>query len=293
MHECPDWPTWALCDSPDVQELLGITKTERLQFYDIAHAQWVTCLPSYPHQVSKTRHLLLRRVTVTSCFELDKYLAAITEVPTHMWRNMANERSAIKQQLHAQRYKKINVFSPPTIIDLSGDNDRGSGKRKVLECELDETPLRQRRRLSPSSTISVSNSPMPRQTLFGSISGVSTPSASHSRAVSEIMDSSGDESDDTSANDEIIVPEDKKWPAGMYTVHMARGFRKVDCQSFKDLKLSLSERIFRTFQQNVPRNTYNDQVRFWKRASQEQRDSAVNAGQSKGGLWSAFPRVKG
>ena len=284
MHECPDWPTWSLRDSPDVQELLGVTKTERLQFYDITHAQWVTCLPSYPHQVSKTRHLLLRRMNVTVCPELDKYLETIAEVPTHMWRNMANERSTIKQQLLAQRHKKINIFSPP------------SGKRKAIDFELDETPLRQRQRISVSSPISVSDSPTPTTAVrntFGSVSGELTPLASHSRALSQNEDSSGNTSDEHSEDDDIVIAEGKKWPAGMYTVHMARGFRKVNCQEFKDLKLPLSERISRTFHRHIPCNTYNDQLRFWKRASQEQRDSAVNAGRSKEGLWSAFPRTKG
>ncbi|KJA21480.1 hypothetical protein HYPSUDRAFT_120682, partial [Hypholoma sublateritium FD-334 SS-4] len=78
---------------------------EHLQFYDITHVQWVTCLLSYPHQVSKTRHLLLWRMNVTVCPELDKYLETIAEVPTHMWHNMANERLTIKQQLLAQRHK--------------------------------------------------------------------------------------------------------------------------------------------------------------------------------------------
>ncbi|KJA13702.1 hypothetical protein HYPSUDRAFT_59759 [Hypholoma sublateritium FD-334 SS-4] len=194
VHECPDWPTWSLCDSPNVQKLLGITKTEHLQFYNITHAQWVTCLPSYPHQVSKTRHLLLRCMNVTVCPELDKYLATITEVPTHMWRNMANEQSTIKHQLLAQCYKKINIFSPPSTIDLLGDSDRVSGKRKAIDFELDETPLRQCQHLSPSSPISVSDSPttpMPRQNIFGSISGESTPLASYSRALSQNEDISG------------------------------------------------------------------------------------------------------
>lgn len=112
-----------------------------------------------------------------------------------MWHNMANECSAIKQQLQAQCYSKINIFLPPTIINLLGDSDKASGKCRALDLELDKTPPWQCQCLSPSSPIFVSNCPMPCQTLFDSISGTSTPLGSHSQAVSQITDSSGDEAD--------------------------------------------------------------------------------------------------
>ncbi|KAF8168759.1 hypothetical protein BJ912DRAFT_1067492 [Pholiota molesta] len=276
IHECPDWPTWSLMDAPDVRELLDVSPTDRLQFYDVTHSQWVICLPSYPHDVSKSRHLLLRHLNV-SCFEFEKHLAILTELPTHLWWNMPAERATIKKQLQQTRHTDLGNFSD--VIDLS-DDDHGAAltpvKRKA-DCENDEVPIARRRRLSSPLPAWMSDSTMLHEVLCASPSSLGSPSMSPPLVGSSVCSVSLSTSSALAEDNEILVPSGKKWPAGMYTVHMARGFRNVDCEEFKRLKLPLPERIF---------------LRHWKRASEHQREAVIMAGQSAAGLWSAFPRKR-
>jgi hypothetical protein len=72
-----------LGEANDVQEDLGLsnklgTQRRMLQFYDIRNNHWVSCSPSYPHDVKKDGFLLLRLTNVI-CHEFDAHLGSATK----------------------------------------------------------------------------------------------------------------------------------------------------------------------------------------------------------------------
>lgn len=84
------------------------------------------------------------------------------------------------------------------------------------------------------------------------------------------------------------MPEEFKWPEGMYTIDMARGFHQIDQKGDGILKA----RLFSIFGREIPLSTYRDQRRNWKALSQRRRDELKAYGRVPAGLWSYVPKVK-
>jgi hypothetical protein len=104
-------------DSPTIKDALGLGD-ERLEFYDIRYALWVSCSPSYPHDVKSDCRLLLRRPGIV-CTGFEMHLEHATEKPVHMRLNMPGERAAIKDRLHRRK----NALPDPLVtVDRTPDN---------------------------------------------------------------------------------------------------------------------------------------------------------------------------
>lgn len=272
IDECPQWPTWVLADaSKDIQQQLGLY----LQFYDVPHRQWVACLPSYPHDVTKDGYLLLRHPSTVDLMDFDVHLSHACEKPIHLRYNLAGDRADIRQRLQERR-KAIYV----PVIEIS-DDEGGSSSGRGENPAVIETPCTMKRKRSvhddeatshPSHrqwTIST-QSPSPCATSPSPFSLPSSPSPIPS--IQPVK---------------IHVPDSSKpWPHGMYTVDMATGFLQVD--SAAPGARHLKARLYEVFRKEIPTNTYHDQRRHWSRATESQRQRFRAAGHTDQGLWSAF-----
>lgn len=268
VDNCPQWPTWCLIDSCMVQEELGIS-SEHLEFYDVCYAQWVSCSPSYPHDVKKDGRLLLRRPGVI-CEDFDLHLQHATDKPVHMRFNMPGERSAIKEQLR-QRAKPshISVFSPSDndseveFVDLDPVTPTRSSFKRSRDVSTEGDRTRPTKHICEILTpISIASSPSPAPSPLYSIS--SLPDLPSGQAYN---------------SKEIVVPKSTKlWPSGMYAVDMARAFLKINLPFMKKTHSTLASRLTAVFKTDVHSNTYHDQLRLWKRAPEHVRQVYLGKG---------------
>lgn len=278
VDDCPQWPTWVLMDSPIVQEELGL-RSERLEFYDIDHAQWVSCSPSYPHDVKKDCHLLLRCPGII-CTNFDSYLSHATEKPIHMRTNMAGERSVIRDQLRQRK-----ASSRISIINLSDDEVEivericpTPLKRRLSDYDDDSRPSQCARVFSPSSSPSLS-------------SPITSWSPSNSARSPSLPLLSLPPCSPPRCKEILVPPSTKPWPNGMFTVDMARAFRKVDLMTLKQRYPTLPSRLAFVFKREIRSNTYHDQLRLWKQATEDQCQASISAGRTEAGLWVMFHKV--
>jgi hypothetical protein len=289
IDDCPKWPHWKLSDSSTTMEMLHVTPGPFLEFYH--SGVWVKCAPTFGHKITKTDSYLLLRHQGLSCHEFDVYWELAKARTPHLRDNMVAERTAIKKEI--QRRKK----SPPlTLVPFTDDDDdehyEQSLKRHAQEEHEDSRPTQRRRIGSPptpqASQASRASSP------FFPASPFYMPSSPASSSVfmpSPSMPISSPRPISTPQSDDICIPESSKpWPHGMYTIDMAHAFRKVDSIDAKTH--SLSAQLLLVFGKKVPKNTYNDQKRYWGNATEAQRERALASGRKADGLWAKFPKNK-
>ncbi|KAF8903512.1 hypothetical protein CPB84DRAFT_1845804 [Gymnopilus junonius] len=289
IHECPEWPKWALIDaSLDVRDQLSLT-AENLQFYDVAHRQWVACSPSYPHDVKKDGYLFLQRPYVVSLIDFDDHLALAEERPIHFHHNIMGERAYIQEEHRERRRMAVPV------VDVS-DNEV-----EIIEHLTSHSPL-------PWMKL--------QEETHNSATSFQTPFQTPAKCPSQEKESYKDDNIDSRPSQrrcctpfssspllsplpsflstipaiqhtEIVVLESSKpWPHGMFTVDMMNAFRAVDTVMSKDRKLN--DCLREVFGKDVPTRTFQDQRKHWKLAAEQHRQAFVAAGRSEAGLWSAF-----
>ena len=279
------WPKWIIKDAADICDELGI-HTTLLEYYDMRSHQWITCSLSYPHDVKKDGYLLLRLLE-TSCLSLDNYVQQATTKDTHFHKNMAGERSGIRRMI-----EKRKTGPPlPYLVNLSDDDEvviveQSRPKRHADDNTIidDRPSQRQRSHLASPST------PHPRSTPPTSPYCDSPISFSPFSRSSSITTMSPGPTNVTPIPEveEIYVPEGFKWPEGMYTIDMARGFHQIDQGGDGILKA----RLFSIFGREIPLSTYRDQRRNWKALSQVRHDQLKAYGRVPAGLWSHVPKAK-
>jgi hypothetical protein len=267
-------------------ETLGVTPGPLLEFYH--SGLWVKCAPTFGHKITKTDSYLLLRHQGLSCHEFDVYWELAKAKTPHLRDNMVAERTAIKKEIWRRRK------SPPlTLVPFADDDDdkliERPFKRRAQEEHEDSRPVQRRQIGSPSTpqTSRASSPPFP----ASPFDMPSSPTSSSVFMRSPSMTISSPRPISTPPSEDIHIPESSKpWPHGMYTIDMAHAFRKVDSIDAK--AHSLSARLLLVFGKKVPKNTYNDQKRYWGNATEAQRERALASGRKPDGLWANFPKNK-
>lgn len=277
VHECPIWPNWSVSDAPDVQADLSLATSEPLQYYDKRNCYWITSTATFPHKVERDGHLFLRRPGATCC-DFEVYLEKATTKVAHFRTNMASERAAVRGMI-SNRKKKLEVITVADVINAGGHiATKRPRTREVDEIELsdDERPYcRQRISTIPSTP--------PPYTLSDSSCSSSPSIVTTSPKPIPLP-----------TNSPIYIPNAmvSKWPGGMYTMDMKEIFLQVESSAMKGQHSTLKKRINAVIGRPVPENTYIDQRKYWRKASEAQREALVRKGRSPEGLWSNFPKSK-
>jgi hypothetical protein len=198
-------------DSPAVKDVLGLGN-EHLEFYDIRYALWVSCSPSYPHDVKKDCRLLLRRPGVI-CTGFETHLEHATEKPVHMRFNMAGERAAIKVQLQHRR----TAASPTSVIELTDNDDNDLTVITPVRRVPMKRPYDESDDVRPSQRLRLHSHDTPTSSLPEINSSPSSSPTTPSRfsASPPLFFPSSPSS--PPQNRKVLVPPTGKWPAGMYT----------------------------------------------------------------------------
>ena len=283
-------------DAPDVQEDLGV-KIEPLQFYEMRNRQWITCTPSYPHDVKKDGYLLLRRTSVTYCHDFESHSHQANLKPPHFRDNMAYERASVRTML-AQRRQSQH-------LDIIQESDIEAEKARRQQKVLATSQKRQRveedeewssqKRLHVNSNDKESHSPnfsTPHRKNPPAF--LSATDRSPSIEVSSPCPCSPVQISEPSTSDDVKLPyvpsSCSRWPEHMYAVDMKDGFALVDSLVMKKKHKKLMDRVAAVFQRPIPETTYYDQRRRWQRASEKQRQNFATAGHMQAGLWCNFPK---
>jgi len=286
-------------DARDICEELDIRAT-LLEFYDMRSSQWITCSLSYPHDVKRDGYLLLRLLK-TSCLDLDKYIQQASTKAPHLRNNIAGERAGVRRKLQQRK-----VEPPRFLVNLSDDDtdeiefvESPRIKRHAEDAvDLNRPSQRQCSQLAGPSTprsqplsfayhdTPVPFSPSPPITTI-SPRPASSPCSPFSHS-SSITTMSPQPASPALLAEDIYVPDETRWPDGMYAINMARGFHRVDQGGTSVLKA----RLFTVFGREIPISTYRDQCRRWKALTQRQRDELQAAGRVPAGLWSRVPKMK-
>jgi len=264
-------------------EALGVTSGPLLEFYH--GGIWVKCAPTFSHKVAKTDSYLLLRRQGLACHDFDDYWELAKAKTPHLRDNMVGERTAIKKEIW--RRKKTLPLTLGQFTDDDGDElYERSLKRRAQEEHDDAPPVQWFRTRSPptSQASRASSPPLP-------ASPFNMPSSPSSPLIVMRSPSITTSSPHPIPSEDIYIPESSKpWPHGMYTIDMAHAFRKVD--SIDPKAHSLSARLLLVFGKKVPKNTYNDQKRYWGNATEAQRERALAFGRKTDGLWAKFPKNK-
>lgn len=254
---------------------------EPLMFYDTSSSQWISCLATYPHDVTKDGYLLLRRPSVMSLSLWDDYLELATARPIHFRHNLTGEREYVRQQ-HRERKKHLSTI---TLRDIEEEEQHRHKRKKLAEQIIDlcdeETLERIQLSVTPTKRAAKDDITPDRPSQRRRCDTPFSISTSHSSPVKSPSPS-------PMTNDiDIMVPESSKpWPHGMYTIDMKNSFRLVSSEEFKHL--NLEDRLRKVFGKKIPPRTFQDQKKFWSLATEHHRQSFVDAGRTNAGLWLAF-----
>ena len=162
----------------------------------------------------------------------------------------------------------------PTFIDLTmSDADDVAPMDDVMPA-----PTKKKRTcssLSPSPSTPRSSHVMPAPTKKKCARSFSSPSPSPSTPRSSPNET--EESSDDSP---------PAWPAAFYVVDIVRGFEK--CDEARRERRSVEKAFFKCFKVPFRSTTFYNHRRNWDNASAASRDTALHAGHTSAGLWTAF-----
>jgi hypothetical protein len=253
---------------------------EPLQFYDMRNRQWITCTPSYPHDVKKDGFLLLRRPSVLNCYEFEIHRHQADLKPPHFRDNMAHERASVRTMLVQRKHLDIICES-----DIEAEKTRLRQKRQRVDAE--EAVLSQKR-------LHIDSDDDPCSSTLSTPVRENTPTA-FERSPSIVVSSPRPSAPFHVAQVHGIklpyVPSScSRWSEHMYAIDMKDGFALVDSPTMKEHYKKLIDRVAAVFQRPVPETMFYDQRRRWQHTSEKHRRSFVNAGHTQAGLWCNFPK---
>ncbi|KAF8059880.1 hypothetical protein FPV67DRAFT_1674375 [Lyophyllum atratum] len=291
VQECPRWPMWSVSDAPLLCKALGIEATA-LETYNMAASFWFGIGDTYPHKVTTASYVLMRRRAVM-CTDLDDLLGRLFKKPTHLRSNMKGERQHIARSLKARQLSPIYVDSDSEVEFVEAFSSPLPKRRKIKQEPSDDTTRVHRRpRLSP---LVIPDTAAARHSASASLPSTSASSTS---AFSPLFRPSDAQSPSTPASSRSTSPtaplspesplvlSDRKWPHGMYTVDMCKGFKAMD----GDLHGNLAGQFSKVFKQTFTSSTYHDARRRWRTATEARREAALAGKRTPSGLWSEFSR---
>lgn len=268
-----------------------------IEIFDMDSHRWIGAALNFDFTLKTDCHLFIRRLGVVQCQDFKVLLGQSKQQsrPGHLRHNMKGERDAVRGMLKARR----GVLSEESEHD--SDLEIVSVRKRVREGSIeivDRTPTRVRMdptiiSLSPSSTCfsqSPTSSQLPVSPMRGTLAML-TP-VDRSLPVEFSSPPPTPEARTLPSIAQVQVPVYDShgrdvWPAGMYTVDMAAGFRQMKDRGLRAryLQPALFRQIF-----GVPfvKGTYQDNLRAWQTTSTAILDQFEKAGRTPEGLWARY-----
>ncbi|KIJ90813.1 hypothetical protein K443DRAFT_657600 [Laccaria amethystina LaAM-08-1] len=271
--DCPAWPKWVLADSTTALQRLA--SAPDLDFYDPKDRLWLWADLAYPHEVSKDSYIFFRRRGIR-CHDFQKHLDQVLAKPPHQRVNMRGKRDSVNKGLRAKKEKEKR--QPPNVMDNNNSDIEFTDvtpRRHTIKHNRSLSPLDGElsacKRLRTTSPII---SPIP----------LSSP-----LSISETLRSLSP-SPNESISGSSPTPRIRKevWYTGLYVVDVAKGLKLFNANRSVGKWQSKFSAAFNL--PPPPRRSFYDQRDRWLIATQAQRDTALAAGRTLPGLWSAFVR---
>ncbi|KAJ7330878.1 hypothetical protein DFH08DRAFT_966635 [Mycena albidolilacea] len=220
-----------------------------LEVYNPRFKTWASVGPTYPHPIIADKALLLRRHNM-------RYLA-LDEVVHTFHPPPSTAPMHFRQNLPAER-KALCALSDSDVEVVQVN------KRAFQQENEDDSVLRhaQRPRLDPDLIV---------------IDDDDTPPLTASSSTSTLSS--------TSPSAALSPP----WPAGMYVVDMAKGFRKMS--GLKGMRLNRGQRFHRVFGVQYHASTFDAQHLKYKAATPTQIEAGVQDGRTDKGLWNVWRKT--
>ncbi|KAG6375796.1 hypothetical protein JVT61DRAFT_2649 [Boletus reticuloceps] len=294
ISNCLYYPQYRLTDDPD---LLASLNMDRIEIFDMDSQRWIGAPLNFDFTLKSDCHLFLRRLGVVQCHDLDVLLAQLKQQsrPGHLRHNMKGKQDAVRTKLKG----KHTIFSEESDSDIEFISVRKRPREESIEIS-DRTPTRVRidphiLSLSPLPTCF---SPPP---ISSQLSSLSSPKGGSSALLTPVASS-------LSGNDFLSLPPSvseapltitqvevpaydpnghEVWPAGMYTVDMAAGFRQMKEKHLRGryLQPTLFRHVF-----GVPfiKGTYQDNLCAWQNTNPDILAQFERAGRTPEGLWAHY-----
>ncbi|KAF7372417.1 hypothetical protein MVEN_00102900 [Mycena venus] len=303
LHASPQWPHWALVDSPQLLVRLGL-ESKIVEQYDERMKLWVEVEIDFRHKLTVDSRLFLR-IPGALCPDFDAVYSSVTAQPTHIRNNLPRDRRSVRT--------KANVPELDKLIEISSSDEEGPKKKRKLLHKLSavkesdeevevvgdtmvdddqEFPAsvpfpspKQRPVLSisipttASSSVSTSSSSTP--SLTSSV--LSTPSSTFS-TPSPVTSATSE----TSSIPAPVLDLSENFPTGFYVNEVVAGFRSMRSAALKTLPIA--ERFQHIFRRPYKKQTYSDALLHWDLASEAEHQQGLNAGRSPLGLWTNWAR---
>jgi hypothetical protein len=286
IQHCPDWPSWVF-EASILPLSNPVNPVKAIDTYDPKYAIWIQVELNYAFAVSTDAVLFIRRRDVHPLDFKDHCTRFLTKSKaSHIRHNMPAERQKIRQALrdlngrvsHDLSDSEVEVLSP--LAKRRGSYPSVPSPKRLCfsspvktdsDLELDVLS-------PPSPKLDILSPPSPKLDILSPPSpklDISSPPSPKSSLL---------EADDSCA----ALSGSASWPNGWYAVDMCRGFKLID--KLESSNLSIEKRFWLAFGLPFVRSTYYDARRRWTRATQEQREIALNAGYREKGIWSVFAR---
>ncbi|KAF8431626.1 hypothetical protein L210DRAFT_155575 [Boletus edulis BED1] len=293
ISKCPYYPQYRLSDDLD---LLASLNMDRIEIFDMDSQRWIGAPLNFDFTLKSDCHLFLRRLGVVQCHDFDVLLAQSKQQshPGHLRHNMKGERDAVRMKLKGKRA----IFSEESDSDIEFISVRKRPHEESINIS-DRTPTRVRidphiLSLSPSPTCF---SPPP---ISSQLSLLLSPKGGSPALLTPVVSSLSDDflslppsvSEAVLTVTQVEVPAydpngHEVWPAGMYTVDMAMGFRQMKDKDLRGryLQPTLFRHIFR-----VPfiKGIYQDNLHAWQNTNPDLLAQFEQAGRTQEGLWSRY-----
>lgn len=288
---CLYYPQYRLSDDPDLVASLNM---DRIEIFDVDSQRWIGGPLNFDFTLKTDCHSFIRRLGVVCCQDFEVLLGQSKRQsrPGHLRHNMKGERDDVRAKLKARR----GVFSEESDSDIEIISVRKRAREESIEIsDCTSTRVCTDSRilsLSPSPTCF---SPPPTSSLLSSLpkqggSALLTPTASS--LPRDFSSPPPPAQDSTPTITQVQVPAydhngREVWPAGMYTVDMAAGFRQMKDKHLRSLYLQPT--MFRlVFGVPFVKGTYQDNLRAWQNTNTDILAQFENAGRTPEGLWTRY-----
>ncbi|KAJ6536223.1 hypothetical protein B0H19DRAFT_1079740 [Mycena capillaripes] len=280
LQQLPDWPTWALSDSPHLMVRLGI-EDEIVEHLDEKLKLWVEINVHYRHTLTADGHLFLR-IPGAKCSQLAEIFSSVTAKPAHIRHNLPGDRSSIRRQ---KQVSNIHLIE----IDSSDDDVPHKKKRKVAHASesdddveiIEETVIRSADDGEDDFPLSISIPTQSASTILRNALTIhhvvlSLPDRNLSLFLpGDINDLGRLDPSYPSCRFEPTLPGRLLCAGG------GCGFQT----------LSIPDRFHHVFRRPYKKQTYSDALARWEKATSAQRERGLNAGRTPLGLWTNWQKA--
>ncbi|KAJ7759899.1 hypothetical protein B0H16DRAFT_1815076 [Mycena metata] len=307
-QDVTSFPFFNLARSATLLRKMKLSVEDDYGLYDFAAGLWNREDVNTTLQITSGQTLLIRRVGVTRCPDIDKMIALYA--PVH--KSAKAGTSMLKRKPDRERDPSNRIVQARRATHTGERKRRSSSHRRpsLPSSPPPSSPLRR----SSSAQPSPSSSPFPspsrllslvkagsrdvRDTIDLTLSPSPSPPGRPRRALSVelVIKSEAVASNPlipitaTNVRDStgrvMVLPGFGSWPAGVYAQDMAWAFGKIT--RGRGAESNVETRFNEVFPgTEFKKPTYDRQLSFWRKSTQQERDAMARVPRNSGGLWTA------